>query len=93
MDDKRVRGFRTIFVGNEFHPYKESICPYGEIIGRSDVFIIQAYEILRALATGANLSPDFKDGARCQAVLEAVAASSISKKWEIPDYSQIDAKV
>jgi len=88
-DERKKQGFRTIFVGSEEHPYKEHICPYGEVIGRSDIFIIQAYELLSALEKGVNPTPSFYEGAQCQAVIEAVLESSQDREWKKPDYSKI----
>lgn len=90
-EDRKKSGFRTIFVGNEKHPYNENICPYGEVIGRSDLFIIQAYELINALEKGVNPTPSFYEGAQCQAVIEAVLESSRNREWNKPAYSEIEA--
>jgi predicted dehydrogenase len=86
----KVRGPRKIFVGSAVHPYQECLCPYGEVIGRNDLFIIQAYEILKALSAGVNPSPSFVEGGYCQAVMEAVLASAEDQEWKVPMYRQID---
>ncbi|MCP4397877.1 MAG: Gfo/Idh/MocA family oxidoreductase [bacterium] len=87
--DSVKNGFRTIFVGNKDHPYSEHICPYGEVIGRSDVFILQAYELFSALEKDVNPTPGFYEGAQCQAVIEAVLESLRSKAWTQPAYSKL----
>jgi predicted dehydrogenase len=89
-DDSKRRGSRSIFVGNEDHPYGEIMCPYGEVIGRNDLFIIQAYELLSALEKGVNPSTSFLEGARCQAVLDAVLDSARSREWIRPEYARIE---
>jgi len=91
--NSKKMGFRTIFVGNKDHPYSEHICPYGEVIGRSDVFIIQAYELLSALEKDVNPTPSFYEGAQCQAVIEAVLESSRNKAWKQPAYSKLEEVV
>jgi predicted dehydrogenase len=89
-DDKKRRGPRSIFVGSEEHPYGEAMSPYGEVIGRNDLFIIQAYELLNALEKGVNPSTSFLEGARCQAVLDAVLDSARSREWIKPEYARIE---
>lgn len=88
-EDMKKRGFRSIFVGNEEHPYNENISPYGEVMGRSDLFIIQAYELISSLENGEDPAPTFYEGAQCQAVIEAVLKSSDEKQWRKPHYSQL----
>lgn len=92
-DEAKLRSPRKIFVGSKEHPYQESICPYGEVIGRNDLFIIQGYELLKALATGANPSPSFIDGGYCQAVLTAVLDSARDREWRRPAYDQIESAI
>jgi predicted dehydrogenase len=89
-DEKKRRGPHSIFVGNEQHPYGETMCPYGEVIGRNDLFIIQAYELLNALAKGVNPATSFLEGARCQAVLDAVLGSARRHEWSKPEYARIE---
>ncbi|NQT60035.1 MAG: Gfo/Idh/MocA family oxidoreductase [Bacteroidetes bacterium] len=87
----KTRGKRTIFVGNQEHPYGESICPYGEVIGRSDVFILQAFEFFNAIQNDMKPQPGFYEGAQCQAVVDAVINSASSKQWINPDYESINS--
>jgi predicted dehydrogenase len=93
QDGTKLRGPRRIFVGNKEHPYQESICPFGEVIGRNDLFIIQAYELLKALVKGTNPSPSFADGGYCQAVLTAVLDSARDRQWRKPEYDRIDGAI
>ncbi len=88
-DERKKQGFRTIFVGNEDHPYQEHICSYGEVIGRSDLFILQAYELFRALEQGLNPTPSFYEGAQCQAVIDAALESARDRAWKQPAYSKL----
>lgn len=88
-DTLSKRGVKTIFVGNKQHPYGENISPYGEIIGRNDLFIIQSYELLNALKQDINPTPSFYEGAQCQAVIEAVLESARERRWIEPDYAKI----
>jgi predicted dehydrogenase len=85
-EEKKKQGFHIIYVGNNEHPYKEAIIPYGEALGRNDLTVIQAYELLNALGKGLNPSPSFLDGVNCQAVVDAVLESIIDKQWKKPQY-------
>lgn len=89
-ENKKTQGIKTIFVGNQEHPYGESICPYGEILGRSDIFILQTFEFFKAIQSGIKPHPGFYEGAQCQAVVDAVINSASSKQWIAPDYKSIE---
>jgi len=81
-DHPSVQGFRTIYVGNEHHPYGETPWPYGEVIGYSDLFGYQAYEILRAVAgKDSPLMADFESALKVQAVVDAVLRSRKERRW------------
>ncbi len=81
-DAQRRRGFTDIIVTDrEVHPYARNWWPPGHILGYEHTFVNTFADFVNAVATGAPIQPDFLDGARCLAVMEAVARSSARKRW------------
>jgi predicted dehydrogenase len=76
------RGFRTIYVTEEDQPYAGAYWPPGHIIGYEHTFINTVYDLLNGYARGESPQPDFRAGAQCNAVLDAVAKAAESKRWE-----------
>ena len=83
-DEEGLQGFRTINVTEPVHPYTEHWWPAGHIIGYEHTFIHVANDLLNGIGTGENPHPDFEDGFRNQAVLDAVMRSADSGGWEQP---------
>jgi predicted dehydrogenase len=81
-DPGNLQGFRRIQVGEGSHPYMENWFPAGHIIGYGDTFVNQAYDLIKAIADGGKVTPDFRDGLACQRVLEAADLSARSRRWE-----------
>jgi predicted dehydrogenase len=81
-DPGNVQGFRTIQATDASHPYAGAWWPPGHIIGYEHSFIHTFYNLLTAVARKKPASPSFEDGVKSQAVLEAVAVSAKSGKWE-----------
>lgn len=81
-DEDHIQGFREIIVNEGTHPYMDHWWPPGHIIGWEHTFIHEVYDLLQAIA-GAdnNLHPDFDEGVKDQAVLEAVSISAENKSW------------
>lgn len=81
--DPKLEGFQEITMDCVDHPYFP--WNWGGGHGKtsySDLFVNQAYTLLEGLASGEDLAPDFEDGLRCQAVLEAVLRSAEDKgRW------------
>lgn len=75
-DDPLRRGFRTILVTEPGHPYLKGWWPPGHMLGWEHTFTHEIADFLRAAATGRAVAPDFRDGARCQAVLDAALRSA-----------------
>lgn len=76
------QGWRTVQVGDgSVHPYIDRYWPAGHIIGWEHSFIHQIYEFVEAVANDTPVTPDFVDGVKCQAVLEAVEQSANASKW------------
>jgi predicted dehydrogenase len=76
------QGFRTINVTESHHPYVGAWWPPGHIIGYEHTFIHAVHDFLVALEKDSLPEPNFRDGVRDQAVLEAVERSAQTGRWE-----------
>lgn len=76
------QGFKTIMVTEGAHPYVGNWWPPGHIIGYEHSFVHAVHDFLVALEKDTMPSPNFKDGVKNQAVLDAVERSAGSGKWE-----------
>jgi predicted dehydrogenase len=76
-----ARGFRTILVTEPEHPYVEAWWPPGHILGYEHTFIHTVKDLMDGIRTGKNPDPTFRDGYRCQAVLDAVERSMGRREW------------
>ncbi len=82
-DPAGLQGFRTINVSEGVHPYPVW-WPAGHAIGYEHTFTHVVKDLLDGIKAGVSPSPTFEDGYRCQAVLDAVSRSAVSRAWEIP---------
>ena len=80
-DPEFAQGFRRILVTEGCHEYAEAWWPPGHIIGYGETFVNEAAELCKSFEEDRNPTPDFLDGAKCQAVLEAVTQSIAAKAW------------
>ena len=78
------QGYKTINVTESVHPYVGAWWPSGHIIGYEHTFVHAVHDFLTALENDTLPSPNFTDGVKNQAVLEAVEKSAKSGKWEKP---------
>jgi predicted dehydrogenase len=84
-----VAGFRNVLVTNGgAHKYMSAWWPAGHIIGWEHTFTHGVLDLLGGIAVGKSPDPDFVDGLRCQAVLDAVEQSAGSRQWVEPDYAE-----
>lgn len=75
------RGFRTILAGPEHADYAH-FCPApGHGLGINDLKVIEARNLLRAVADGTPARPGFDTGLRVQRVMEAMERSHASGAW------------
>jgi predicted dehydrogenase len=81
-DPPHLQGFRVIQATESVHPYVAAWWPPGHIIGYEHTFIHTVYNLVSAIARNRLPSPNFYDGLKCQAVLEAAANSVRSGAWE-----------
>ncbi len=81
-DTPEAQGFHDILcVTKGVHPYADAWWFDGHILGYEHTFTHSVYDFLRALETGSEIHPDFVDGVRNQAVLDAAARASREKRW------------
>ena len=69
-------GFARIDVTEPTHPYIEGWWPPGHGLGYEHTFVNQARDFLEAIATGADPTPSFEDGAAIQRLLAGVERSA-----------------
>jgi predicted dehydrogenase len=80
-DPQGLQGFHTIQTTENFMPYMDAYWPVAHIIGYEHTFINMMKDLFEAIGNGTQFTPDFLDGMRNQAVLEAVELSAASKSW------------
>jgi predicted dehydrogenase len=81
-DPAYAQGFRNILATEGAHDYMANWWPPGHIIGYEHTFINTVYNVITAIARNRLPSPNFYDGLKCQAVLEAASNSVKSATWE-----------
>lgn len=77
-----LQGWNNILVTSAAHPYIPHWWPAGHVLGYEHTFINAIADFLAALESGAEIHPDFADGAITNAVLDAVERSAASGQWE-----------
>ena len=75
------QGWKTILVTDPPHPFIRGWWPGGHIIGWQHTFVHQVYTLMNGIAAKKSPAPNFYDGLKCQAVLEAVETSAETEKW------------
>ena len=80
-DPPHAQGFRVIKVTEPIHPYLNAWWPPGHVIGYEHAFTHNVYELLNAIALDKPLHPDFIDGAKVNAVLDAMSQSADTRQY------------
>ena len=80
-DAEDVQGFRRIMATDAAHAYMDAWWPAGHSIGYGQTFTHVIVELLNAIEEGRQPVPNFADGVKCQAVLEAVEKSVDERRW------------
>ena len=80
-DDEDVQGFRRVVATDPAHAYSEAWWPAGHTIGFEHTFTHEMLELMNAIDEDRQPSPNFHDGVKCQAVLEAVERSVEERRW------------
>jgi predicted dehydrogenase len=78
---KETRGFTTVSVTENFHPYYENWWPHGHIIGWGDTFVHEFHHFFDAIVNNKPVDPlgaTFEDGYRNAVIGDAIIASSES---------------
>jgi predicted dehydrogenase len=85
-DPPHIQGFRTIKVTEPIHPYLNAWWPPGHILGYEHSFTHNIYNFLNAIALDTPVHPDFIDGAKVNAVMEAMNQSAATHQYvDVPD--------
>jgi predicted dehydrogenase len=80
-DQADRKGFRTVYTGPA-HPYGEGLWPIPALgIGYGETKIIEAYDFVKAIVEGGEVSPNFKDGYQINLIADAMASSSQTRLW------------
>lgn len=80
-DAEDVQGFRRVLATDPAHAYSEAWWPPGHTIGYEHTFIHETVELMKAMQEDRQPNPDFRDGVKCQEVLEAVDRSIEGRRW------------
>lgn len=80
-DQGDVQGFRRVLATDPAHAYSSAWWPAGHPIGYEHTFTHAFVELLAALQEDRQPVPNFKDGVKCQQVLEAVDLSIEQRQW------------
>ncbi|WP_438449382.1 Gfo/Idh/MocA family protein [Gorillibacterium sp. sgz5001074] len=80
-DAPDVQGFRRVLATDAAHAYMDAWWPAGHTIGYEHTFIHEVLELMTALGEKRQPVPDFRDGVKCQQVLEAVDVSIEQRQW------------
>lgn len=80
-DQEDVQGFRRVVATDPAHRYMEAWWPPGHSIGYGETFTHEVVELLEAMKENRQPVPNFNDGVKCQAVLEAVEHSIENRSW------------
>jgi len=83
-EPNELQGFKTILVTEANHPYTGAWWPPGHIIGYEHTFVHAIHDFLVAIEEDRLPEPNFRQGVRNQAVLDAVERSAKSGRWEKP---------
>jgi len=86
-DPDFAQGFRNILVTEGVHPYieKGAWWPAGHIVGYEHSFTHMIHDFMQSIANNTGANPSFRDGAKVNAVLEAMEQSSIERSWKSVD--------
>ena len=83
---QELQGFVTLQATESFFPYMDAYWPVAHILGYEHTFVNMIKVLMEAIGNGTPFTPDFQDGYRNQAVLDAVEKSAASKQWTNPEH-------
>jgi len=82
VEEGKNSGFRTILATDGQHPYAGAWWPPGHIIGYEHTFTHTVLDLLKAIQSQQEPTPNFEDGVTNQRVLDAIERSATSQHWE-----------
>ena len=80
-DPDREKGYKTIYIGPEHPGYKAFFGLAGIGLGYNDQKIIEAHDLITAVALGQPVQPDVRFGYRVNKVIDAVDLSCREHRW------------
>jgi predicted dehydrogenase len=80
-EHQAFQAFKTILVTEGVHPYVGAWWPPGHIIGYEHTFVHAIHDFLVCLEKDTMPSPNFEDGVKNQAILDAVERSAKAGQW------------
>jgi len=80
-EHQAFQAFKTIMVTEGVHPYVGNWWPPGHIIGYEHTFVHAIHDFLVCLEKDTMPSPNFADGVKNQAILDAVERSANAGQW------------
>lgn len=75
-------GFQRILATDASHPYVAAWWPAGHGLGYDHAFSNQVFDLVTAIAKGADPTPSFAEGLVVQRVLGAVEAAAVRRAWQ-----------
>src|SRR6476620_8559245 len=82
-EEKRDRGFKTIYCGSQV-PHYSAFFGFdfaGGGLGYFDMKVFEVYDLVQGVGSNAGCFPDFSFGARNQEIIEAMDQSARSGQW------------
>ena len=79
-EEAALYGMRRIRAEHPTHPYASDWWPIGQGVGYGMTFVAQAADLLERWPDGP-WEPDLAQGARVQAVCEAIERSAADRRW------------
>jgi predicted dehydrogenase len=80
-EPSETQAFKSIMVTEADHPYVGAWWPPGHIIGYEHTFVHAIHDFLTCLEEDRMPEPNFREGVKVQAVLDAVERSAKSGLW------------
>lgn len=85
------KGFRTIYTGPA-HPNGAALWPIPALgIGYGETKIIEAHDLMTAIAEGGSVSPNFVDGYQTALIDDAIVESAARNAWVEVEQAQVPA--
>jgi hypothetical protein len=93
-EEKRDRGFTTIYCGSQVPQYAAffGFDFAGGGLGYFDIKVFEVHDLVQGIGRGERCYPDFEFGARNQEILEAIDRSSRSGVWVSTKLDRPEAK-